>query len=207
VTNIATVSGGGNVDASNDSASDPTTLAPALTASVTGTKTVAGSFAPGSTVTYMIALQNGGTGTQGDNAGDEFTDVLPTALTLVGATSSSGAALATIGANTVTWNGSIAAGASVTITITATVSATAAPGTTVSNQGTITTDLDGNGSNEATRTTDNPATGAANDPTTFTVTGSASGVQTPTPTLGAWGRALLALLLLSIGLARRRRRT
>jgi uncharacterized repeat protein (TIGR01451 family)/fimbrial isopeptide formation D2 family protein len=206
VTNIATVSGGGNVDASNDSASDPTTLAPALTASVTGTKTVAGSFAPGSTVTYMIALQNGGTGTQGDNAGDEFTDVLPTALTLVGATSSSGAALATIGANTVTWNGSIAAGASVTITITATVSATAAPGTTVSNQGTITTDLDGNGSNEATRTTDNPATGAANDPTTFTVTGSASGVQTPTPTLGAWGRALLALLLLSIGLARRRRR-
>ena len=173
---------------------------------MTGTKTVAGSFAPGSTVTYTITLNNGGTGAQGDNPGNEFTDVLPAALTLVSATSSSGTTLATVGSNTVTWNGAIAAGASVTITITATVSAGAAPGTSVSNQGTIATDLDGNGSNETTRMTDNPSTGAANDPTTFTVTGGAGGAPVLVPTLGGWGLALLALVLMATGVARQRRR-
>ncbi len=49
----------------NNSATDTDTLAAALAASVSGTKTVAGSFAPGSTVTYTITLNNGGTGYAG----------------------------------------------------------------------------------------------------------------------------------------------
>jgi uncharacterized repeat protein (TIGR01451 family) len=204
VTNAALVSGGGDVDPSNDAASDPTLLMPALTASVTGTKTVAGSFAPGSTVTYTIVLNNGGTGAQGDNSGNEFFDVLPATLTLVSATSSSGIAQATVGNNVVTWNGAIAAGAGVTITITATLSIAAAPGTIVSNQGTIATDLDGNGSNETIRTTNDPSTGAANDPTAFTVAGGVGAAPVSVPTLGARGLALLALLLMGLGLARRR---
>jgi hypothetical protein len=55
--------------------------------------------------------------------------------------------------------------------------------------------------------TDNPATGAANDPTTFTVTGRVTAAPTPAPTLGAWGLALLTLILMCIGLAQRRQRT
>ncbi len=118
-----------------------------------GIKTAAGQLTPGSDVTYTIVLNNGGTVDLADTSGDEFTDVLPAALTLVSATSDSGTALATIGTNTVTWNGAIAAGASVTITITATLSAAATPGTTVSNQGTIHTDLNGTPTDRTTGAT------------------------------------------------------
>ncbi|MBK9608128.1 MAG: hypothetical protein IPO58_17450 [Betaproteobacteria bacterium] len=84
-----------------------------------------------------MTLTNTGTANQADNAGNEFTDVLPAGLTLAGATASSGTALATVGTNTVTWNGSLAPlGGSVVITITATINA-GTLGTTISNQGTV----------------------------------------------------------------------
>jgi uncharacterized repeat protein (TIGR01451 family) len=138
---------------------------------IVGTKTVSGSFAPGGPITYTVVLTNAGTVAQGDNAGNEFSDVLPSSLTLVSASATSGAAVATIGTNTVTWNGSIAALGSVTITIQATIKAATAGGTVVSNQGTVSYDSDANGTNNATALTDDPSTVALNDPTSFTVTG------------------------------------
>ena len=74
-----------------------------------------------------------------------------------------------------------------------------APDTTVSNQGTIHYDADGDGTNEATRLTDSPAAGGAADPTTFVV-------QSPAiaeiPTVGEWGLILLALMLGAAGACR-----
>ena len=66
----------------------------------------------GGTVTYTVTLTNTGPGAQGDNPGNEFTDVLPAHLALVSATATSGTAVANVGTNTVTWNGSIPAGGS-----------------------------------------------------------------------------------------------
>jgi uncharacterized repeat protein (TIGR01451 family) len=140
-------------------------------AAVTGTKTVAGSFVVGGTVTYTVTLTNSGTGVQADNSGSELTDVLPASLTLVSATATSGTAVATIGTNTVTWDGSLAPlGGSVTITITATINPGTA-GTTISNQGTIRFDANVNGSNESTVLTDDPTVAGAANPTSFTIPG------------------------------------
>ena len=86
------------------------------------TKTVSGTFRVGGTVTYTVTLTNSGNGVQADNAGNRFTDTLPSSLTLVSASATSGTA--TTAGNTANWNGSLAPlGGSVTITITATVNA------------------------------------------------------------------------------------
>jgi uncharacterized repeat protein (TIGR01451 family) len=148
---------------------------------VTGTKTVSGSFLPGGAIGYVVTLTNSG-GAQGDNPGDELTDVLPPSLTLNGATASSGAAVADTGTNTVRWNGALAPGNPVTITIQATIGASVPPGTVVSNQGTIRYDADEDGTNEATALTDDPAVGGASDPTSFAVLApGAAGYFTLTP--------------------------
>jgi hypothetical protein len=91
----------------------------------------------------------------------------------------------------------------VTITITATILPSAA-GMTVSNQGTIAFDADGNGTNEATAQTDDPAAQGAANPTTFVV---AQQEEAPIPTLSTLGLVLLALALaaLAFGFLKRRR--
>ena len=122
---------------------------PAPEVAVTGRMYGAGSFDEGSVVTYTVVLENVGPGPQADNPGDEFTDVLPGALTLLGAEATSGETLAFTSTNTVTWNGSIPAGGSVTITITARMDAPS--GATIANSGTIAFDADGDGSNETPR--------------------------------------------------------
>jgi uncharacterized repeat protein (TIGR01451 family) len=190
ISNTATVAAAAGVtdpNPANNSATDNTdVLAPP---DVTGTKTVSGTFVAGSPVTYTITLTNSGLGPQGDNPGDEFTDVLPAQLDLVSATASSGTAVATVGTNTVTWNGTIAAGGSVTITINATIDFAAVG--TISNQGTISYDSNGDGTNDATRLTDDPATGTAGDPTAFV----AIGLGVPIPSLNWLGLAILSLLV------------
>jgi outer membrane protein assembly factor BamB len=80
-----------------------------------------------------------------------MTDVLPSSLTLIGASATSGTAVANVGTNTVTWNGSIPKNGSVTVTINATIKVGTA-GTTISNQASIAYDEDGNGTNEASAT-------------------------------------------------------
>ncbi len=176
-------------------------LSPAL---VTGTKEVSeGPYTPGSSLTYTVVLTNSGSNTQGDNPGAELTDVLPAGLTLVTATATSGIATADIPTRTVTWNGALAAGASVTITINATIDFNVAPGTTLSNQGAIAYDADGDGTNEASGATDDPATAGAADPTSFQVRGVEAA---PVPALDEAGLTLLALLLAMGGAVMLRRR-
>jgi uncharacterized repeat protein (TIGR01451 family) len=137
--------------------------------------TSAGPYAQGSQVVYTVVLTNNGGTTQQDNAGnEEFLDILPAGLTLPGATAASGTAVANTGTNTVTWNGSLAPGASVTITITAAI--TAAPGTTISNQGTISYDSNGDGTNDATRLTDDATVAGTANPTNFVVGAPATAV-------------------------------
>ncbi len=206
LSNTATVAAPAGVtdpNPGNNSATDSDTVNAAPGAVVTGTKTVsAGPYAVGGTVTYTVKLTNSGPGAQADNPGNEFTDVLPTGLALVSATATSGTAAANTGTNTITWNGSIPSGGSVTITITATILSSAA-GHTVSNQGSIAYDSDGNGTNESTAQTDDPGVPGAANPTSFTV---ASASLIDVPTLSTLGLALLALGLAILGFAMLKRR-
>jgi len=170
-------------------------------------KAVSGSTQAGGTLTYTITLTNPTATTAVDSAGDEFSDVLPPQVTLVSATATSGVATANVGTNTVTWNGALAAGASVTITVTATINAGVSAGTVVSNQGTFSLDLDGNGTHEASFLTDDPATAPPSqpDPTLFTVTAAAVAIPN-VPTLSQIGAALLGLLMAGLGVLGIRRR-
>jgi uncharacterized repeat protein (TIGR01451 family) len=161
----------------------------------THTKTVSGSFSEGGSITYTVTISNPSASTQLDNPGDEFNDVLPASLTLVSASASSGTAVADVPTRTVHWNGTIAAnGGSVTITITAIIN-NGFQGQTISNQGTIFFDADGNGTNESSILTDDPGTAAANDPTSFVVVALAQ-----VPTLSSLAALFLALALAGLGL-------
>ncbi|QBB70058.1 DUF11 domain-containing protein [Pseudolysobacter antarcticus] len=151
-------------DTSLPGTSNPTVFTVVSPALVSATKTVAGTFQPGGSVTYTVVLTNNGSSTQLDNPGNEFTDVLPAALALGSVNASSGTV--TTASNTVGWNGSIAAGGSVTITILATINSGTAPGA-ISNQGTVAFDADGNGTNESTALTDDPGLPGTSDPTSF----------------------------------------
>lgn len=138
----------------------------ANTVATTASKAVTGVFDVGATVAYSVLLSNTGPGVQADNSGDEYVDVLPAQLTLISATATRGTA--SMSGNTVRWNGALEAGASVTLTITASINPGTA-GQTVSSQGSMNYDADHNGSNEATRLTDDPAVAGAANPTTFVV--------------------------------------
>jgi uncharacterized repeat protein (TIGR01451 family) len=189
-------------DPGTPAADDPTAFAVAEGALLTATKTANGSLVEGTTLTYTVVISNAGSGVQGDNPGDEFTDVLPASLTLVSATATSGAALATIGTNTVTWNGSIPSGGDVTITITAQIEA-GTQGATVSNQGTLAFDGNADGINEGTAVTDDPALGGAADPTSFVVVAPA---VVEVPTLSELGAAAFVMLLAMAALLALRQR-
>jgi uncharacterized repeat protein (TIGR01451 family) len=189
---VTTPAGVTDPDPANNSATDTDTISAAGAANVSGTKSVAGTFTPGSAVTYTVVLGNSGTAAQADNAGDEFVDTLPAGLTLVSANATSGTASTT--GNVVHWNGGIAAGGSVTITIIATIDVNASG--TIVNQGTIQYDSDGNGSNESTALTDDPGQAGNADGTPFVVVGVDI---VPVPTLSQF--ALFGLMLLMLGLA------
>jgi uncharacterized repeat protein (TIGR01451 family) len=204
LSNTATVTIGGGVtetNPANNSATDNTDVVSA--AVLSGTKTVAGDFQVGGTIFYTVIISNTSSSAQLDNPGDEFVDVLPVGLTLVGATASSGTAVANVGLSTVTWNGSIPGSGSVTITIEATIDA-GTEGQTLFNQGTINFDADGNGTNESSTVTDDPGVGGAGDPTALDV---ALGQVNPLeiPTNSGLGLTLLALVLAAAGLSLRRR--
>jgi uncharacterized repeat protein (TIGR01451 family) len=168
----AAQTGSSTPDANSANNSATAQVVVAAPANVTASKSVNGSIHPeGSQVTYTIVLTNTGSVAQGDNPGNELTDVLPSSLALIGVTATSGTAVANVGANTVTWNGSIGAGGTVTLTIQALVK-NGTIGSTISNQATVSYDSDANGTNDASRVSDDPSTTAANDPTSFQVVGS-----------------------------------
>lgn len=157
--------------------------APLQPAQLSATKAVSGGpvYTEGANITYTIVVTNTGTGIQPDNAGDEFSDLLPVGLTAGTATASSGAVVSA--GNLVTWNGQLMPGASVTLTIPATINA-GTSGTTLSNQATLNFDADRNGSNEASALSDDPSTATANDPTSIFV---GQGTLTISPTAAAFG--------------------
>jgi len=132
---------------------------------VLSTMSVSGTFVQGTTVTYTVVMTNNMTVTQPDNFGHEWTDILPSGLTLVGGSATNG----TVGqvSNIIFWDGSIASGGSVTLTFTATISSTAAG--TISNQGQTIFDRDGDNENESSHLTDDPSTAAVDDATSFNV--------------------------------------
>ena len=164
-------------------------LAGAADAGVSGTKVVSSYSHP--TLIYTVILSNSGPASQADNPGNEFTDVLPPQLDLVSATASSG--VVTMVGNTVEWDGAIAVGGSVTITIDTLIVVAA----TVSNQGTIAFDADGDGVTESTALTDDAWQRGAADPTVFP--------PAHIPTLSRGGTLLLLALLAGLGVVALRR--
>ncbi len=201
ISDTATVTAVNETDTNgaNDSATEATSvIAPT---SVTATKAVSGSVVPGETAVYTVVLSNAGPADATDDpAVDEFTDVLPSELTLVSASATSGTAAADTGTNTVTWNGGIPAGSDVTITIQATIG-DLGEGTQVSNQGNIVYDADGDGTSGDTGVTDDPATSTVGDATVF-----GAGKTPGIPVLGSTGAALLIVLMALAGAILVRRR-
>ncbi|HEX4953101.1 MAG TPA: nuclease [Thermoanaerobaculia bacterium] len=197
----STISNQAELSASDDGqpilVTAPSSTAVLSPAALAATKSVDGDFQPGGDVNYTVVVTNTSNRVQADNPGPELTDVLPPELALVSASATSGTATATLGTNTVTWNGSLLPGASVTITIVATIAADVAPDTTITNQATLSFDGDGNGTNEASAVSDDISTTAAGDPTGFVVVGMPA---IDIPALDTAGLALLALLLAGLGL-------
>jgi uncharacterized repeat protein (TIGR01451 family) len=212
ISNQGTFSYDSNVDGTNDTtgttddpsvtgANNPTSFTVGA-AHLTATKTATGTFTSNSVVTYTIVISNSGSSASGDNPGHEFTDTLPSSLTLENATATAGITSVNAGTNTVTWDGGVPAGGSVTITITAKIKLGFA-NTVISNQGTVSYDADLNGTNETTVMTDDPSTATPGDPTQFTVIAS---TVADIPTLSEVGLFALGLGLLLAALTLLRRR-
>jgi uncharacterized repeat protein (TIGR01451 family) len=108
VTNTATVSGGGEANTSNDTASDPTTITTTIP-DLTITKSHSGNFRLGQTgAIYTITVKNSGTGST--SGAVTVTDTLPSGLT---ATALSGSGwTCTLGVLTCTRSTALAAGSS-----------------------------------------------------------------------------------------------
>lgn len=115
--NTATVAGGGELNTTNDSASDPTNIV--SSADIAVSKTVNNSTPNQNTnVTFTITVINNG---PSDATGVQVTDVLPGSLALVMGTPSAG----TYNAGTGVWDiGALTKGSSATLQIVATVLAT-----------------------------------------------------------------------------------
>ena len=184
VTTAQVTSSATDPNPANNSASATTTARPFGRLDATKSL-VSANPVPGGDITYQIVVQNNGGIAQGDNLGDELTDVLPSSLVLVSASATSGATGADLGTNTVHWNGALAQGASVTITINAHIpNQGSLSGTTVTNQATVHYDRDGDGTNESA--------GQSNQ-ASFVV-----GVPA-VPTLSEWMLGALALILALVG--------
>ncbi|GEM_PF-1857739 len=152
---------------------------------------------PGTTTrpaVYEIVLTNSGAGDQADDpASDELVDVLPPELALRGATASGGVVSVNPSANTVRWNGVLVAGQSVTLRIEADVAITQAA--TITNQARINHDSDGDGHNDSSSLSTDPAVPGVDVPTAFRFDGAGPPVE-PVPVPMDDPVALLGLLLL-----------
>ncbi len=157
-----------------------------IQATIVAEKSVSGDLAPGGLITYTIALTNLGPNMQNDNPGDEMTDTLPSSLTFISATASSGT-VTNVG-NVVSWNGSIPFNiSSEIITIIAQVNPNAAG--TIENTAIVFYDNDGDNINESTANSNPP--GVINGPTVFFI-------PFMVPSLGQFALLLLMLSLVSV---------
>jgi uncharacterized repeat protein (TIGR01451 family) len=197
VNNTATVSSTTPESNTLNNSSTAAAAAVGTPPNVTASKSIAGGaqHPEGSLVTYTIVLSNAGGLTQPDNPGNELADVLPSSLTLAGVTATSGTAVANIGSNTVTWNGSIAGGGTVSISIQAFIK-NGTSGSTISNTATVSYDSDANGTNDSTRSSDDPSTAAPNDATSFLVVGVVPALSAMTLLLLGAALAAVSLILM-----------
>ncbi|HJT18111.1 MAG TPA: hypothetical protein VJ853_12010, partial [Thermoanaerobaculia bacterium] len=176
--------GAGSINASvtisgpvNDSVASNNT-ASASTLVITPARLVAVKTVTASTianpVVYTITVQNTGTAAQvNDPSSDEFVDTLPPQLVLVSATASGG--IVTTSGNTVHWNGALTSGQTITITIIATVASSVTAGTTISNQGQVNYDANGDGINDTTEGS-RPSAAAAPGATSAVVTAASAAI-------------------------------
>ncbi len=150
VTNVATVSGGGELNTANDGASDPTTVTPVADLAIS--KTHAGNFVQGQTgATYTITVTNSGAGPT--SGAVTVADTLPAGLTATGIAGTGWTC--TLGTLSCTRSDALGAGASyASITVTVNVAANAPA--SVINSATV------SGGGEL-----NTANDGANDPTTI----------------------------------------
>ena len=166
VTNQASVSGGGETNTTNDTASDPTNIV--SSADIAVAKTVSNATPNQNTnVTFNVTVTNNG---PSNATGVQVTDLLPAGLTFVSAAPSAG----TYTAGTGVWNiGAVANGGNATLSIVATVTGTA----TVTNTATKTAETE-------------PDPVAGNNTASAAVTGQAADiainktVSNPTPNVG-----------------------
>src|SRR6185436_42928 len=131
---------------------DATTFNVIQSGAVTSTMSVSGTFVQGTDVTYTVVMTNNMTVAQDDNFGHEWTDILPSGLTFVSASASSGTIVGCCGGEIVFWDGSIPAGGTVTLTFVAAISPAASG--TISNQGQTIFNRDGDNQNESSQVTD-----------------------------------------------------
>jgi uncharacterized repeat protein (TIGR01451 family) len=162
--NTATVTATGDTDATNNTSTLSTTLAPVADIGVTKGVSLT-TASPGDQLTYTIVVNNTGPSTA---LGVTVTDVLPTGLTFVSGTGPGGAALSATG-QTVTVNvGTLAPAASQTFTIIAQI-ANDFTGT-LSNPVTVATTT-GEGANTAPNTATATTTVTLTDPNSAAISG------------------------------------
>ncbi len=196
VTNTATVSGIGDTDLTNDSASQTTTIGELVgSADLTVTKTVDdASPQEGDTLTYVVTVTNGG---PDDATGVEVTDALPAGLTFVSAFATQGSYKSSSGVWTV---GSLAVGETAGLQIRAGVDDGTA-GTTITNRALVSAVDQGDPT---------PSDDAATAPVAVEAAGGPGGGPTaftgfPGAGVIAWmfGLAMLGLFALALGSRRR----
>ena len=135
---------------------------------ITGTKTVVddngGTLLPGDFLTYTVTLTNElNDFAQADNATNEFEDVLDSNVTFDSIVSASSGTL-THNTGTMEWDGSIPASSTVTLVYRVQVNNNVCgAGGTISNQGIIFMDPNGDGLNSITEVTDDPSVTIAGD--------------------------------------------
>ena len=175
VTNTATVSGGGQFNTANDSASDATTIDPSADLSLTK---IVNNASPnvGDSVTFTVTLNNAGPDAA---TGVDVTDLLPAGLTFVSATPSQGTYSNTTGVWTV---GTVASGTSTTLQIVATVATAGAKTNTAQISASAQRDPDSTPNNNVTTEDDQASVTVTPPVADLSLTKTTSN---PTPSVGA----------------------
>jgi len=155
----------------NESGTAITKVIPAVVV-LSGTKIASNEHRRLRKTSYFVVLTNSGSKTQVNNLEAEFTDILPEGLSLTWAAATSGTTTFNVATRTVVWSGALLPGKSVYINIDVKIRADAPA--TLSNQGTIEYDADGDGTNDALTLTDDPNVAGSENPTSFEV-------QAPSP--------------------------
>ena len=144
MTNVATVSTPGDIVPGNNTASDPTPVAPAPLLDLAIVKTATTPFMVGANATYQLTVNNISLApTSGTTT---ITDLLPMGLTYVSATGTGWTCSFSAGAVSCTFPAVLAAGASSNVLVTVAVDAAAAP--SVSNTGVVQSPGDSNPNND-----------------------------------------------------------